>query len=145
MKAVLLPVGQDMYAVPIEWVRQVLLAPPATTLVTAPAVVLGLFNMRGEIVPLLDTAALLGIGTIESVAYAVILGSSSGPVALAVTGLPERVTLTGPDSPSALAGTAGTYCSADRVVVLLDPGALLASSGLASSHRGVDASAAAGA
>ena len=45
---------------PMDWVREVVAAPTLTRLVTAPSIVLGLFNLRGEIVALLDTAALLG-------------------------------------------------------------------------------------
>ena len=62
MQAVLLPVGADIYALPVDWVRQVVAAPRVTRLVTASSVALGLFNLRGEIVPLLDVAALLGVG-----------------------------------------------------------------------------------
>jgi len=63
--AVLLPVGADLYAVPMGWVREVVAVPPPTRLVTAPPLVLGLFNLRGQIVPLLDTAALLGLRSAE--------------------------------------------------------------------------------
>ena len=62
MQALLLPVGDDLYALPMDWVREVVAAPTVTRLVTAPSVVLGLFNLRGQIVALLDTAALLGNG-----------------------------------------------------------------------------------
>ena len=44
--------------------------------------ILGLFNLRGEIVPLLDTAVLLGIGRTESVVFAVVLHTHQGPVGL---------------------------------------------------------------
>jgi purine-binding chemotaxis protein CheW len=133
MHAVLLPVGRDLYALPIDWVRQTLVAPLITPLVTAPPPVLGLFNLRGQIVPLLDTAALLGIGAVDAVAFAVVLDTSNGPVALAATAVPERISLDPPATASALPGTSGTFCAADRVVVLLDPGVLLASAALAGS------------
>ena len=63
IQALLLPVEGDLYALPMDWAREVVAAPPLTRLVTAPPIVLGLFNLRGQIVPLLDTAALLGMGT----------------------------------------------------------------------------------
>lgn len=130
MHAVMVPVGSDPYAVPTDWVRQVLLAPPSTVLVTAPSVVMGLFNLRGEIVPLLDTAAILGVGVIETAAFVVVLHSINGPVGLAVTAVPERIALTGTASWSVLPGTSGTYYVDGRVVVLLDPSLLLGSAGL---------------
>jgi purine-binding chemotaxis protein CheW len=128
--AVVLPIGDDLYALPVEWVQQVVAAPSVTALVTAPSLVIGLFNLRGEIVPLLDTAALLGMGTVGStgpVAFAVVLHGTDGPAALAATAVPERISLDRPSSPSALPGTNGTFQVQGRIVVLLDPAVLMAS------------------
>lgn len=125
MYVVLIPVGSDVYALPVDWVRQVVPAPPLTALPTAPSVVLGLFNLRGAIVPLFDTAVLLGVGNIEMVAFAVVVGSTTGLAGLATTAVPERVSLDTPATGSELPGTAGTFCVDGRVVVLLDPGSLL--------------------
>jgi purine-binding chemotaxis protein CheW len=125
--AVVLPVGADLYAVPISWVREVVAIPMTTALVTAPPLVLGLVNLRGEIVPLLDTAVLLGLGTLAgAAAFAAVLDTPHGPAGLATTGLPQRAVLDAPTGPSDLPGTAGTYQLARSVVVLLDPAALLA-------------------
>ena len=126
MQAVLLPVGADAYALPVEWVRQVVAAPPVTPLVTAPPMVLGLFNLRGEIVPLLDTAALLGVGTVDAVECAVVVNTPQGPAGLATTGTPERVVLGTAAAASELPGTAGVFNVDGRIVVLIDPVVLLA-------------------
>jgi purine-binding chemotaxis protein CheW len=126
MDVVLLPVRADLYALPVEWVQQVVAAPSVTRLVTAPSPVIGLFNLRGEIIPLLDTAALLGIGRLTSPAFAVVLHSSLGPVALAATELPGNLSLDGPAAASDLPGTAGTYQAGELLLVLLDPSTLLA-------------------
>jgi chemotaxis signal transduction protein len=125
VQALLLPVGGDLYALPVEWVREVVAAPTVTRLVTAAPVVLGLFNLRGQIVPLLDTAALLGIGKVESTAFAVVVNCPQGPAGLATTGFPQRGVLDASIGPSELPGTAGLYQLAHRVAVLLDPAALL--------------------
>jgi purine-binding chemotaxis protein CheW len=125
MHTVLLPVSADTYAVPIEWIREVVASPAVTRLATAPTAVLGLINLRGEIVPLLDTATLLGLGDVDSVAFAVVLHSPYGPAALAVTDLPRRAELGTPTGPSELPGTAGTYQLDGGFAVLLDPSALL--------------------
>jgi purine-binding chemotaxis protein CheW len=126
MEAVLLPVGDDLYALPMEWIREVVAAPAATRLVTAPPLVLGLFNLRGEIVPLLDTAALLGVGKVGTVAFAVVLRCPQGPVGVASTEFPQRALLGTATGPTDLHGTAGSYRVGQRVAVLLDPGVLLA-------------------
>ena len=125
LPVIVLPVGSDLYAVPIEWVREVVAAPLTTALATSPPLVLGLINLRGEIVPLLDTAVLLGLGTIAGAAFAAVLDTGHGPAGLATTGLPQRAVLGAPTGPSELPGTAGTYQLARSVAVLLDPAALL--------------------
>ncbi len=51
--ALLIPVGSDTYALPLEAVREVVVDPRVTELPTSPAVVRGVFNVRGDIVPLL--------------------------------------------------------------------------------------------
>lgn len=123
--ALLLPVGADLYALPVDWAREVVAAPPLTPLATAPAVVLGLFNLRGQIVPLLDTATLLALGRIETTAFAAVVNSSQGLVGLATTGLPRRQMLDAPIGPSALPGTTELYRVGTQVAALLDPAALL--------------------
>jgi purine-binding chemotaxis protein CheW len=125
VQVVLLPIGSDRYAVPVEWMREVVTAPPLTPLVTGPDVVLGLFNLRGEIVPLLDTAVLLGLPRLNQVAYALVVRSRAGPAALAATAFPRRATLDPPPVPSELPATAGIYRLGRQVVALLDLAVLL--------------------
>jgi purine-binding chemotaxis protein CheW len=124
-QALLLPVGGDLYALPMDWVREVVSGPMVTPLVTASPLVLGLFNLRGQIVPLLDTAALLGIGTVETTAFAVVVNYPQGLAGLASTGFPQRGLLDTSIGPSELPGTAGLYRLDQRVATLLDPAALL--------------------
>jgi purine-binding chemotaxis protein CheW len=146
--AVVLPIGDDLYAVPVEWVQQVVAAPSVTALVTAPSPVIGLFNLRGEIIPLLDTAALLGLGDlprIGPVAFAVVLHGAGGPAALAATAVPERISLDRPASTSTLPGTNGTFHVQNRIIVLLDPAALMGSERLGSGDLGSSALTSAGA
>jgi chemotaxis signal transduction protein len=125
MHTVLMPVHADTYAWPIECVREVLASPKVTPLATAPPAVLGLINLRGEIVPLLDTASLLGLGTVDAALFAIVVNTPLGPAALAVTGFPERAELNERIGRSELRGTAATYRLNQRVVVVLDPDVLL--------------------
>jgi purine-binding chemotaxis protein CheW len=125
MDAVLVPVGDDLYAVPIDWVREVVTAPSLTPLVTAPSTVLGLFNLRGEIVPLLDTASLLGVGRTDDVAFGVVLHTHLGPVGLSATASPDRALLEELLGPSELKVGVDIYRTGDQVAVLLDVQAFL--------------------
>ncbi|MDT5068298.1 MAG: purine-binding chemotaxis protein CheW, partial [Mycobacterium sp.] len=109
VQVLLMPVGRDLYALPVNWVREVVAPSAVTPLATAPAMVLGLFNLRGEIVALLDTAALLGIGRVDTTAFTVVLNCPQGPVGLAATGFPQPALLDRPLGPSALPGTTWLY------------------------------------
>lgn len=128
--ALILPVAPDLYALPLDHAREVVGRPAVTPLPTAPPVVRGLINLRGEIVPLLDTAMLLGIGTVSAVEFGVVATSPYGQVALAATDLPQHAVLDEAVGPSELPGTSGLYRLGQHVVALLDPEVLLTPDGL---------------
>ena len=123
--ALLLPLGSDLYALPLDWAHEVVAAPTVTPLVTGPPVVVGLFNLRGQIVPLFDTAALLGVGRTSLAAFAVVVSSPQGLAGLTTSGLPRRVVLDTPTGSSELVGTAGLFRVGREVAALLDPAVLL--------------------
>jgi chemotaxis signal transduction protein len=125
LQALLLPVGHDLYALPMDWVREVVSAPAVTRLVTAPSNVLGLFNLRGQIVALFDTAALLGIGRTDTAAFAVVVNCPQGPAGMSTTGFPQQGLLDEPAGESELPGTHGQFHVDQRIAVLLDPVSLL--------------------
>ena len=112
--------GPDLYAVPMDGVRKVVRAPLLTKLPTAPALVLGLFNLRGEIVPLLDTPALMGLSRIPDWPFVAVVRSSLGLAGLAATAFPEPAALGQLVGPSESPATAGTYAVGGRLAVLLD-------------------------
>ena len=124
--ALLLPVGRDWHALEMTWVREVVAAPLLTPLPTTPSTIIGVFNLRGEIVPLFDTAALLGLGSERDGAFAVVVDSPHGPAGLGVTGMPESIELGAAIGPTETEGTAGSYAVGTRIATLLDPDALLA-------------------
>lgn len=130
MRALLVPVGLDLYAVPMDRVREVVRAPPLTRLPTAPALVLGLFNLRGEIVPLMDTPALMGLTRIPAWSFVAVVRSRIGSAGLAATALPEPVSLGEAVGASASPATAGTHAVGQRLAVLLDIEALLGGASL---------------
>jgi len=60
---VLLRLGADRYAVPITSVREILRVGSLTTVSTAPAFVLGVINLRGVIMTVLDLRVFFGLET----------------------------------------------------------------------------------
>jgi purine-binding chemotaxis protein CheW len=124
-EAVVFRIGEDLYAVAANTVREVVSDPHPTRLPTAPPVFLGVFNLRGEVVPIFDTAALLGIGTLTDTSTAIVLNTAAGPAGLVVSELPKVALLEGAIGPSELRGTLGVYEVDHGVAVLVDIEALL--------------------
>ena len=124
--ALLLPVGGDTYALALERVREVAVKPRVTVLPTAPPVVLGVFNLRGEIVPLFDTGILLGLRPLERPGYAVLVESPHGVAGLAASEMPLTVRLSESVGRSDMEATTETFLVGDRrLAVALDVEALL--------------------
>ena len=126
MRVLLLPVGEDVFAVPMAVAREVVVAPRLAALPTATAVVAGVLNLRGEIVPVFDTAMLLGLGTIPSTAYVAVVETELGPAGLAMTEVGESVELGEPIGVTESPGTVASYVFGTRVVVMIDVETLLA-------------------
>jgi purine-binding chemotaxis protein CheW len=97
----------------------------------SPAAVLGLFNLRGEIVPLFDSAALIGLGRLSAWPFAAVVQTLLGPAGLGASDLPESATLGGQIGPSESLGTAGIYAVGQRLAVLIEVETLLASATIA--------------
>jgi purine-binding chemotaxis protein CheW len=125
MRALLLPVADEVYAVELNALRAVVGDPRIFTIPTAPRGVLGAMNLRGEIVAVLDTAALLGIGRLEAVAFAAVIDHPLGAIALAAEGRPVTAHLGDQVAPAHLTGTLGTFAVDTGVATLLDVNALL--------------------
>lgn len=125
MQGLLLPVGEDVYAIETALVREVVAAPDLAVLPTAPGSVLGVFNLRGEIVPVFDLAALLGLGTTGDAAFVAVVDTSLGPAGLALTGAAETAELGEPIAASDTPGTLATYSIGQQLAVLVDVGTIL--------------------
>mgnify|MGYP000754725686 CR=1 FL=1 len=125
MRALLLRVGEDSYAVPIEAAREVLAATTVTSLPTAPPSVLGLCNVRGEIIPVFDTGMLLGLGPLASTEAVAIIETAVGPAGLATSATGEAVDLGEQVGHTDGAGTAGAFAVEGGLAVLIDVEGLL--------------------
>jgi purine-binding chemotaxis protein CheW len=58
-------IGNDKFAVPVEHVQEVIEVDQVTKLPHAPAYMLGIINLRGKILPLIDTRQKLGLPSAE--------------------------------------------------------------------------------
>jgi purine-binding chemotaxis protein CheW len=121
MTRVLVLAANDAYfAVPMERVHQVLRHPLVTRIPLSPAGLIGVVNVRGEIVPLLDTAVLTGTGTLDEPPFAVLVSGGEDMVALAAQELPTAADFEEPVGAGAQPGEVGVYSNGGRLVVLID-------------------------
>jgi chemotaxis signal transduction protein len=97
-----LPLGEEHYGFDLSSVQQVISHPRLTRLPAADPALLGLINVRGEIVPLFDLAVLTGAGDAGAAGFAILVETSQGPAALGVAMMPESAELdeaTGSEGP----------------------------------------------
>jgi hypothetical protein len=107
IRVLVIAVNDAFFAVPMVTVHQVLRHPQLTRVPLSPPSLLGVVNVRGEIVPLLDTGVLTGTGTDEM-------------VALAAEELPIAADFEEPVGPGSQPGEVGVYSNGGRLVVLID-------------------------
>jgi chemotaxis signal transduction protein len=120
MRVLVVAVNDGFFAVPMATVHQVLRHPNVTLVPLSPAGLLGVVNVRGEIVPFLDTGVLTGTGSLTEPPFAVLVSGESEMVALAAEALPIAADLEEPVGPGTQPGEVAVYSSGGRLVVLID-------------------------
>jgi purine-binding chemotaxis protein CheW len=120
MRALLVPVGIETYAIELGDVLEVVETPAVIGVPTAPDAVLGLFNLRGDVVVLLDTGMLLGSEAAEEMVAVVIVDSPLGSAGLSATGDTRTVELGEAIGESRMPNGRGRYRFEDLIVTLLD-------------------------
>jgi purine-binding chemotaxis protein CheW len=117
---VVLSVGAGTYAVRASAVREVIPSPVVTPLPVSGAILLGVCNVRGDIVPILDTSALLGLGAGSTPSHAVIVAVPEGEAGLSATGVPTFTRLGDRVGDGDVPGQVGAYRVSDGIATLLD-------------------------
>jgi chemotaxis signal transduction protein len=101
-------------------VHQVMHQPMVTRVPLSPPGLIGVLNVRGEIVPLLDTGVLTGTGVLGEPPFAVLVSTEKEMVALAAEDLPVAADLEDPVGPGTQPGELGVFSNGGRLVVLVD-------------------------
>lgn len=120
MRVLVLAVNSAFFAVPMAAVHQVLRHPLVTRVPLSPHGLVGVVNVRGEIVPLLDTGVLTGTGPLTEPPFAVLVSGEKDIVALAAAELPIAADFDAPVGPGTQPGELGVYSNGGRLVVLID-------------------------
>ena len=126
-KHLTLELGHEEYGVPVRNVREIVGALPATPIPGSAHHVLGVVNLRGKVVPVIDLRVRLGLPAVATGPRSCIVvcqGQSGALVGLLVDAVVEVVTVRVADVEPPLE-VAGIEVSAlakvrDRVVILLD-------------------------
>jgi purine-binding chemotaxis protein CheW len=134
MRALLAAIGEEWYAVDVTAAREVAEDVVTEPLVTAPAWVVGVFNLRGAIVPLLDTGLLLGGAPVGAGRSTLIVDVGHSIAGLSLSSRPQSAVLGDLLSSTDGAATDGVYEVVEgpggvRGAALLRPAALLADVG----------------
>jgi purine-binding chemotaxis protein CheW len=119
VKVLVLPLGEEHYALPLGSVQQIISEPRVTRMPISDPSILGLLNVRGDIVPLFDAAVLLRSGTPGAAAFAILVDTSEGPAALAVAVMPDAGEMDVEPSPTKPSEAGQVYPVGGRLVTLL--------------------------
>lgn len=126
MQVILLPLHADLYALELTAVREVVPGPDVMPLPGAPPSLLGVFNLRGDVVPLFDTARLLGLDHAPSADQVTVADTAAGLAGLVSHERPRREELGQSAGPAALPASRGRFAvDATAVATLLDVERLL--------------------
>lgn len=120
MRVLVVAVNAAFFAVPMATVHQVLRHPLVTRVPMSPNGLLGVVNIRGEIVPLLDTGVLTGTGGLNDPPFAVLVSGEKDMVALAAEELPIAADFDEPVGPGTQPGELAVYSNGGRLIVLVD-------------------------
>ena len=127
-RLLLIPVGKENYGLSMEHVIEVVPKPQVTRLPSTTSGLRGVFNARGQIIPLFDSAALLGGEPASDMEYVVVIDTVRGHAALTTTGVPEAISPPNPVNENESADQKGMYVLDDgRIVTELNIDALLES------------------
>lgn len=124
MRVLVLEVNSAYFALSMETVHQVMRRPIVTHVPLPPQGLLGIVNVRGEIVPLLDTGLLTGTGSLTEPAFAVLVQGAEEMLAVAAEKLPTRADFEEPVGPGTRPGELGLYSHDGHLVMLIDVEAL---------------------
>ena len=126
MQLVAFRIGREEYAIPIEQVREIINYMPVTRLPETPAYFKGIINVRGKIIPVVDSAARLDLVTDLAAKQIVIVETGDKEVGLTVDTVTEVIqTADGNFSRVESVGNDGqkirtVYNLPGRIIILLD-------------------------
>ena len=93
MRAAIVSLGGEQFTIDLQNVREVFVVESITPVPGMPAGLVGVTNLRGSVVPLLDLRQMIGIAAENALKYAVVVKHGNWQVGVLVDTVPEIRTL----------------------------------------------------
>ena len=93
IRAAIVTLGGELFTIDLQNVREVFVVESITPVPGMPAGLVGVTNLRGSVVPLLDLRQMIGLAAENSLKYAVVIKHGNWQVGVLVDTVPEIRTL----------------------------------------------------
>jgi purine-binding chemotaxis protein CheW len=93
VRAAIVSLGGELFTIDLQNVREVFVVESVTPVPGMPAGLVGVTNLRGSVVPLLDLRQMIGLGAETALKYAVVVKHGNWQVGVLVDTVPEIRTL----------------------------------------------------
>jgi purine-binding chemotaxis protein CheW len=93
MRAAIVSLGGELFTIDLQNVREVFVVESITPVPGMPAGLVGVTNLRGSVVPLLDLRQMIGLAAENALKYAVVIKHGNWQVGVLVDTVPEIRTL----------------------------------------------------
>ena len=93
MRAAIVTLGGELFTIDLQNVREVFVVESITPVPGMPAGLVGVTNLRGSVVPLLDLRQMIGLAAENALKYAVVIKHGNWQVGVLVDTVPEIRTL----------------------------------------------------
>ena len=121
MRAAVISMGGEIFTIDLKSVREVFVVESIIPVPGMPSGLVGVTNLRGTVIPLLDLRPMFGLDAVITLRYAVVVQHLNWQVGLLVDGVPEIRTIAKDQFLPAPAGTReGAFPFVSTVVKLED-------------------------
>ena len=93
MRAAVISMGGDLFTIDLKSVREVFVVESITPVPGMPSGLVGVTNLRGTVIPLLDLRPMFGLDAVATLRYAVVVQHLHWQVGLLVDAVPEIRTI----------------------------------------------------
>jgi purine-binding chemotaxis protein CheW len=121
MRAAIISLGGELFTIDLKSVREVFVVESITPVPGMPSGLVGVTNLRGTVIPLLDLRPMFGLNVVATLLYAVVVKHGNWQVGVLVDTVPEIRTIAKDQFLPAPVGTGeGAFPFVSTVVKLED-------------------------